>query len=110
MNFVTCDDRTGKDKMNPMPDRPAIQKALEDADMSLLLMDGFEEAFIGFTTRINQPDCAVYDYDKMIDVLTTRDSMTAEEAEEYIEYNCQGAWVGEQTPYIVRGLRHLDLV
>ena len=77
--------------------------------MSLLLMDGFEDAFIGYTTRMNQPDCAVYDYDKMIEVLVKRDSMTEQEAEEYIEYNCQGAWVGEQTPYIVRGLRHLEL-
>ncbi len=98
------------DKMNPMPDRPAIQKALEDADMNLLLMDGFEEAFIGFTTRINEPYVAVYDYDKMMQTLMFRDSMSAEEAEEYIEYNCQGAWVGEQTPYIVRGLSQLGIV
>jgi hypothetical protein len=30
--------------------------------------------------------------------------MSPEEAEEYIEFNCIGAWVGEQTPIIVRGL------
>jgi len=89
--------------------RPDIHKALVDADMNLLLMDGFEDAFIGYTTRMNQPDCAVYDYDKMVRVLMFRDSMSLDEAEEYIEYNCQGAWVGEQTPYIVRGLRYLDL-
>jgi len=89
--------------------RTDIDTALRDADMSLLLMDGFDDAFIGYTTRMNQPDCAVYDYDKMITTLMFRDSMSAEEAEEYIEYNCQGAWVGEQTPYIVRGLRYLDL-
>lgn len=92
-----------------MTTRQTIHEALENADMSLLLMDGFEDAFVGFVSRMNQPDCAVYDYDKMMEVLMSRDSMTAEEAEEYIEYNCQGAWVGEQTPYILRGLRHLDL-
>jgi len=92
-----------------MTTRTEIDAALRDADMSLLLMDGFDDAFIGYTTRMNQPDCAVYDYDKMVETLMFRDSMTADEAEEYIEYNCQGAWVGEQTPYIVRGLRHLDL-
>jgi hypothetical protein len=98
-----------RSRVSAMPDRPAIQKALEDADMNLLLMDGFDEAFIGFTTRINEPDVAVYDYDKMVETLMFRDSMSAEEAEEYIEYNCQGAWVGEQTPYIVRGLSHLGI-
>ena len=30
--------------------------------------------------------------------------MTDEEAEEYIEFNCIGAWIGEQTPIIVKPL------
>lgn len=93
-----------------MPTRPDIHKALEDAGMTLLLMDGFEDAFIGYTTRINEPNTAVYDYGKMVQTLMFRDSMSAEEAEEYIEYNCQGAWVGEQTPHIVRGLSELGIV
>lgn len=88
--------------------RPAIQKALEDMEMSLLLMDNFDEAFMGYTTRINEPEVAVYDYDKMIQVCMSRDGMTYDEAEEYIDYNCQGAWVGEQTPYIMRRLEALD--
>lgn len=75
--------------------------------MTLLLMDGFDEAFIGYTTRMNQPDCAVYDYTKMMNVLIFRDGMSPDEAQEYIEYNCMGAWVGEQTPYIVHKL-HTD--
>jgi hypothetical protein len=37
----------------------------------------------------------------MMDTLITRDGMEYEEAEEYIEYNCIGAWVGERTPIIV---------
>lgn len=88
--------------------RPAIQKALEDMDMTLLLMDNFDEAFMGYTTRINEPDVAVYDYDKMISVCMNRDDMTYDDAEEFIEFNCQGAWVGEQTPYIMRRLEALN--
>jgi len=84
--------------------REEIEKALVDADMNLLLMDGFEDAFIGYTTRMNEPDIAVYDYNKMVQVLVFRDGMDWEQAEEYIEYNCQGAWVGERTPFIVRTL------
>jgi|APGre2960657444_1045066.scaffolds.fasta_scaffold290200_1 hypothetical protein len=83
-------------------DRPAIQEILSDREMNLLLMDGFDEAIIGYTTRMNQPDCAVYDYDTMVNVCMWRDGMTDEEAIEYIEFNCQGAWMGEETPYIVR--------
>lgn len=90
-----------------MPTRPALDKALKEADLTLLLMDGFDEAFIGYTTRINEPVVAVYDYDKMVEVLMFRDGLSADDAGEYIEYNCQGAWVGEQTPYIVRKL-HTD--
>jgi len=37
----------------------------------------------------------------MVDLLVFRDEMTYEEAVEYIEYNCLGAWVGERTPLIV---------
>ena len=91
------------------PTRKDIADALSMRDEETLLMDNFDEAFIGYTTRINEPDVAVYDYDKMVETLMFRYSMSAEEAEEYIEYNCQGAWVGEQTPYIVRGLSHLGI-
>jgi hypothetical protein len=47
---------------------------------------------------------AVYSYDMMLDLLMDRDGMELDVAEEYIEYNCVGAWIGEQTPIIVRSL------
>jgi hypothetical protein len=37
-------------------------------------------------------------------VLMTRDGMDYDEASEYIDFNCVGAYVGEQTPIIVRSL------
>jgi hypothetical protein len=91
-----------------VPTRPAIDRALKDADMNLLLMDGFDEAFLGYTTRINEPETAVYDFDKMVSVLMTRDGLSYDEAIEYIEFNCQGAWVGERTPHILRRLNTLN--
>jgi hypothetical protein len=84
--------------------RDQISQALEEADMSLLLADGFEDAFIGFSQRISEPALACYDYEKMVDVLVHRDGMSYEEAVEYIEFNVAGAWVGENTPIIVRGI------
>ena len=82
------------------------KKELEDLiyyeiDEDILLMDGFEEAFIGFSKRCGQPTLATYSFIKMLQVLIERDGMDVMEAEEYISYNCAGAWMGELTPIIL---------
>ena len=82
--------------------RDDIDAYLKERGETVLLMDGFDEALIGFSQRINEPLLAVYSYNVMVDVCVFRDGMSYEEAEEYIEYNCIGAWVGEQTPIIVQ--------
>lgn len=81
--------------------REQIDRHLKNIGESALLMDGFDEACIGFSQRINEPMLAVYSYLKMVDTLIERDEMDYEEATEYIDYNCLGAWIGEQTPIIV---------
>jgi predicted lipid-binding transport protein (Tim44 family) len=40
----------------------------------------------------------VYSRTKVIDIFIERDGMTAEEAEEFAEYNTFAAMVGEKTP------------
>jgi hypothetical protein len=84
--------------------REEIDGALKEMDESALLMDGFDEAFIGFSRRMNEPLLAVYSWEKMMTVLQERDGMEYEEALEYIEFNVLGAWVGEQTPIVVMPL------
>ena len=84
--------------------RQKINDYLENYDQTTMLMDGFDEALIGFSQRINQPLLAVYSWEKMVDVCVNRDRMSTEEAEEYINYNCIGAWIGDQTPIIVMPL------
>jgi hypothetical protein len=86
--------------------RADIQQALEEMDESTLLMDGFDEAFIGWSRRINEPLLAVYSYDGLIKVCTERDGMSFDEAVEYVDFNVAGAWVGEQTPIIVMPFIH----
>lgn len=81
--------------------RKRINDFFIERDESILLMDGFDEAFIGYSQRINEPMLAVYSWEKMVDTCVKRDGMTYDEATEYIEYNCIGAWVGERTPIIV---------
>ena len=67
----------------------------------IMLADGFEEAFVGigqqFTTHF-----AVYDHGRCVQILVERDGMTEEEAEEFMEFNVTGAWVGKGTPVFLR--------
>lgn len=87
-----------------VPSRDEINEHLNSIDESVLLMDGFDEALIGFTQRINEPILAVYSYFKMVHLLIHRDGMSIEDAEEFIDFNCIGAWLGERTPIIVTSL------
>ena len=81
--------------------REQINQFFKDNSMRVLLMDDFDEAFIGYSQRINEPEIAIYSYEKMINILVEREGIDHDEAAEYINYNCLGAWVGKRTPIIV---------
>lgn len=87
-----------------MPTREQITEALLQSDEQAILLDGFEEAFIGFSQRVGERVLVVYSYDKMVDVLVLRDKMTYSEAAEFVDYNCVGARIGDGTPIIVESL------
>ncbi len=70
----------------------------EEALEGLLTADGFDDALIGIGERINLDSVAVYDVDKCIDILMSRDGMSREEAVEFFDFNVKGSWVGEKTP------------
>lgn len=75
-----------------------IEETIENIlaeDENVLLADGFEGAFIGIGRQFGKP-IAIYDRTKCIEILM--EEMTYEEAEEYFQYNTEGAWVGGQTP------------
>lgn len=75
-----------------------IKKILEEnlsEEETVLLADGFENAFVGIGRQFGKP-MAVYDRKKCIKILM--EDMSYEEAEEYFGFNVEGAWVGEQTP------------
>lgn len=87
-----------------MLSREKLNDYLNEIGEPILLMDGFDEACIGLSQRMNEPMLAVYSYEKMVDLLVERDGMDAEEAMEFIDFNCVGAWIGERTPIIVMPL------
>ena len=72
----------------------------------LLLADGLEGACIGIARQFNRPMVA-YDRGACIRILMAQ-GMTHDDAEEYFEFNTQGAWVGDKTPVFIE-LLHLHI-
>ena len=66
--------------------------------------DGLDDAILGQASVWNgneRVEVLVYDADLMIKVFVDRDGMTVEEANEYILFNIEGAYIGEDTPVLV---------
>lgn len=74
-----------------------LEEQLPD-DQTVVLADGLEDAFIGVGRTFNSIPVAIYNTDKVIEILMTRDVMTHEEALEFFDFNIAGAYVGEATP------------
>ena len=78
-------------------------------DEEILFIDGFDDALMGWSEPVgNRPCLPVYDYWKMVDILTTDsdeeegdDGMTLEDAMDYLAFNTTCAWIGERTPVIL---------
>jgi hypothetical protein len=75
--------------------------SLEDLNPEALLADGLEGALIGYTVNFHHAHVAVYDYGKCVQILASRDGMSEEEAEEFLEFNTLSAYVGENGPLYV---------
>ena len=75
----------------------------------MLKIDGFDSALVGTATvwqktennGATQVDTLIYDGDAIMAVLMHESGLSYEEAEEYISFNIEGAYVGETTPIIV---------
>jgi hypothetical protein len=71
-------------------------------DSSLLSADGFDDAILGVHYNKQTGEyILIYSRTLCIDVLMQRDKMTHEEAEEFFEFNVEGAYMGEKTPIFV---------
>ena len=67
----------------------------------LLQWDGYESCVIGTGERCGQPILLCYDRQAMIELTMTRDGMDRDEAQEYIDYNLIGGWLGDSTPIAI---------
>lgn len=75
---------------------------LREDNPEALLADGLEPAYIGRTVNHHHAVVAVYDYDKCVEVLVQRDGMTDEEADEFLQFNTLGAYVGPNGPLFIQ--------
>ena len=67
-------------------------------DANILKADGYDDAVIGVCSGCGQPDRLVYDREKIIEILMSRDGMDYEEAEEHFGFNILGSYMGPTTP------------
>lgn len=66
---------------------------------NVMLLDGFDEAFVGLTSDEN-PTRAVYSMDRIVKILERE--MSNEDAWEYFSFNIESSYVGEHTPTFIR--------
>lgn len=83
-----------------------VWQMIQDRYPDALLADGFNKALLGVLIRPDpMPPLAVYDIHLMVEVLQ-EDGMEGVEAEEYLDYNTFGAYVGPTTPLYVEIRNH----
>ena len=64
----------------------------------MLKADGLDAAIIGVGHRCGKDPLLVYDTARVVKILMERDGMDQDEAEEFMEFNITGSWIGEETP------------
>jgi len=89
---------TGEQLRKWVNEQQAVEDDMESGDPPLLLADGFDDAIVGIAQQFRDPSVVVYDKEKCLRILMERDGMDREGAEEFFDFNVQGAYVGERTP------------
>ena len=78
------------------------REAIAEVDPEILLADGLDDAFIGLSVGHHHKPVACYSYERAVEIIARRDGMGYEAAEEYLQFNTLGAYVGEYTPIWVQ--------
>lgn len=77
--------------------RAPTREELAEQNEEMLFADGFDEALIGVVERCGQPTVALYDANRVLEILV-REGATEEDALEHFQFNVLGAWMGDNTP------------
>jgi len=81
-----------------------MRDVIEEHNPDALILEPKEldKAIIG----ISYEGKVIYSYIKLVDLFMTLNTWSSEDAEEWISYNINGAYVGEYTPIIMYDLCH----
>lgn len=80
--------------------RSALDRfVLHHTDREILTLTGFDDCVMGLATQFTTGSWLLYDRDKIVRRLMA-DGMDPGEAEEYVAYNIEGAWVSPETPLL----------
>ena len=77
------------------------------SDESPLFMEprsDYDPCLVGIGYRFKDGPLAVYDINKVLKVLQTRDGMSVEGSEEVFQFNIVGGWLGDGTPMFIEPL------
>ena len=83
--------------------REEIEEAYGLEFPGLLFMDNLDEAIIGVGQSAAQDPAVAYSAEKILECLV-KQGMGFHEAREFMEYNIEGAFVGDHTPLIIDDL------
>ena len=83
-------------------------EAIREMHPEALLMDGYDDCIVGVCTQFGRPAVVAYSRDKVIQKLMDDGCGDYHEAEEYFEFNQQGAWLGEHTPVFISTEEYSD--
>jgi hypothetical protein len=86
--------------------RDRLAAAYDDDEMLFLDPPSLDTAIVGVAERINFGPVVVYDRSKLVQAFV-QEGMTEEEADEWVSFNVEGAYVGERTPLILCSVAHL---
>jgi len=64
----------------------------------IIVIDGFEKAYVGFVRRARVPTIAVYDYDSCVEIIMEEKGGSWYDAVEWMEENVCGVYKGRNTP------------
>lgn len=80
-----------------MKNNETVRARVADVNPDALFADGFDDAVIGIDSKDMR---VVYDYDRMVRILMEQgmDELTANE---HLEYNVLGSYMGEMTPIYI---------
>ena len=72
----------------------------------IIMLKGFDEAIIGISDSGDRDTVLAYDFEKIIFILMSRDSMTRSDALDFFDYNIHGLYPGTYSPTFITRIKN----